>query len=79
LWTPFQEIWVNKNLNFFKQNWILVMNVGGLFDFWVGFEKRAPKLVRKLNWEWAWRLLQNPKKNWQKVKDSIKLLKYLIK
>ena len=79
LWTPFQEIWINKNLDFFKKNWILVMNVGGLFDFWVGFEKRAPKLIRKLNWEWAWRLLQNPKKNWQKVKDSVKLLKYLIK
>ena len=79
LWTPFQEIWVKENLDFFKQNWILVMNVWGLFDFWVGFEKRAPKIIRKVNLEWAWRLLQNPKKNWQKVKDSIKLVKYLVK
>jgi UDP-N-acetyl-D-mannosaminuronic acid transferase (WecB/TagA/CpsF family) len=45
----------------------------------VGFEKRAPKIIRKVNLEWAWRLLQNPKKNWQKVKDSIKLVKYLVK
>ncbi len=79
LWTPFQEVWVEENKDFFKKNNIIVLNVWGLFDFRAGFEKRAPKIVRNLNLEWAWRLWQNPKKNWNKVKESFKLLKHLIK
>ena len=79
LWTPFQEIRTEKNKNFFKENNIIVLNVWWLFDFWAWFEKRAPKIIRKLNLEWAWRLLQNPKKNWNKVKDSFKLFRQIIK
>ena len=79
IWTPFQEKWTNKNIDFFKKNGILVMNVWGLFDFWSWFEKRAPKLVRKMSLEWAWRFFQNPKKNFHKVLDSFALFKELIK
>ena len=79
LWTPFQEIWVEENKKFFQENNIIVLNVGWLFDFWAGFEKRAPKSIRKLHLEWAWRLWQNPKKNWNKVKESFKLFKYLLR
>ncbi len=79
IWTPFQEKWVQEHIDFFKENSILVMNVWGLFDFWAGFEKRAPKLVRKINLEWAWRFWQNPKKNFNKVLDSFALFKELIK
>ncbi len=78
LWTPFQEIWIKKNKKFFQKNNILIINVWWLFDFWAWFEKRAPKLIRKLNLEWLWRFGQNPKKNFSKVLESIKLLKNLI-
>ena len=78
LWSPFQEVWVKKNRQFFKDNNILVMNVWWLFDFWTNFEKRAPKIIRKLNLEWLWRLGQNPKKNWKKVKESLKLFKLIF-
>lgn len=79
IWNPFQEIWVNKNIDFFIKNNILVMNVWWLFDFWANFEKRAPDFIRKLNLEWLWRLFQNPKKNIWKVLDSFKLFIEILK
>lgn len=79
IWTPFQEKWVQEHIDFFQENSIIVMNVWGLFDFWAGFEKRAPKLIRKTNLEWAWRFIQNPKKNFNKVLDSFNLFQELIK
>lgn len=77
--TPFQEKWVQEHIDFFEENSILVMNIWGLFDFWAGFEKRAPKFIRNVNLEWAWRLAQNPKKNINKVLDSFALFKEILK
>jgi exopolysaccharide biosynthesis WecB/TagA/CpsF family protein len=34
--------------------------VGGLFDFHAGSVARAPRLVRSVRCEWAWRILQEP-------------------
>lgn len=79
LWTPFQELWIQENIEFFQKNNILIMNVGWLFDFWSWFEKRAPKFVRNLNMERARRFIQSPKKNLWKVLDSFKLLLELAK
>jgi len=42
------------------------MGVGGSFDVLSGSVKRAPNWMQKLQIEWLWRLLQNPKK-WRKV------------
>jgi exopolysaccharide biosynthesis WecB/TagA/CpsF family protein len=36
--------------------------VGASVNFLVGQEVRAPKLLQKLSLEWAWRLLQHPKR-----------------
>lgn len=79
LWTPFQEIWIEENLEFFKQNNILVLNVGWLFDFRSWFEKRAPNWLRTLNLERARRFFQSPKKNFWKVLTSFKLAFELFK
>ena len=78
LGSPFQEIWTEQNKQFFQENNILVINVGWLFDFWSEFEKRAPKIILKLNLEWLWRLFQSPKKNYKKVLESFKLFKEII-
>ncbi len=40
----------------------LVMGVGGSFDFLTGQIPRAPKFLRALGLEWAWRLLQQPRR-----------------
>ena len=40
----------------------LALCIGASIDFLTGGEKRAPKWVQKLNMEWAYRLLQNPRR-----------------
>ena len=36
------------------------MNVRGLFDYYSGAIPRAPRMIRSLGMEWAWRLAQEP-------------------
>ena len=36
--------------------------VGAFFNFLVGIEKRAPKVIRKARMEWFYRFLQNPRR-----------------
>ena len=66
-WTPFQEVRVEENREFFEKNKILVMNVWGFIDFVAGFEKRAPKWVVKARvLETFRRIATNPAKNMKK-------------
>lgn len=43
-----------------------VMGVGGLFDFYSGSIKRAPKWMRSLGIEWVYRLIQEPGRMWRR-------------
>ncbi len=66
-WTPFQEIWTEKHKHWYKQQNMLVLNVGGFVDFFSGFEQRAPKrMVKARVLETFWRVITNPKKNLKK-------------
>jgi N-acetylglucosaminyldiphosphoundecaprenol N-acetyl-beta-D-mannosaminyltransferase len=56
--TPFQEIWINKNLHRLTAR--IVMGVGGSFDVISGRLKRAPALFRMSGLEWLFRFLQQP-------------------
>lgn len=40
--------------------------VGASIDFLTGEQKRAPVIVQKMNMEWAWRLLGNPRRLWRR-------------
>lgn len=53
-----QERWIARNLN--KIPVKVAMGVGGAFDFIAGAQKRAPETVRKLGFEWLYRLLRQP-------------------
>ncbi len=44
----------------------VVMGVGGLFDFYSGRIPRAPRLVRDVSLEWAWRLAMEPRRMWRR-------------
>jgi N-acetylglucosaminyldiphosphoundecaprenol N-acetyl-beta-D-mannosaminyltransferase len=55
------------------------MNQGGTFDFWVGEQKRSPKLVRKLKLERLWRFIADPKRNYKKIVDSLGILVYIFR
>lgn len=68
--SPRQELFVESNRVLFTEKKVIVFTVGGLFDFFGGFEKRAPEWVRNIRAEWLWRLFSNPKKNFRKVMAS---------
>ncbi|TDT72451.1 N-acetylmannosaminyltransferase [Hypnocyclicus thermotrophus] len=84
--SPIQEIWVKNNFKTIKEKKLIVVTVGGYFDFEAGFYKRAPKFIRDLKSEWIYRILDNPKLQipkyinnfyfpWFIFKDYIKLKK----
>lgn len=65
--TPFQEVWTESHREWYKSNRMLVVNAGWFIDFFVGFEKRAPKWVIKARvLETFWRIITNPEKNLKK-------------
>lgn len=56
---PKQELWIARNLSKLHSVRIAV-GVGGAFDFLAGRVRRAPAALRRLGFEWAWRLLVQP-------------------
>lgn len=58
---PLQEI-ILAGLRENPGNVRLAMGVGGAFDFLTGKVPRAPKLLRSIGLEWAWRLYQQPRR-----------------
>jgi len=55
---PKQEEWIAKNLSHIPVT--VAMGVGGAFDYISGKVLRAPRVVRSLGMEWAFRLLVQP-------------------
>jgi len=61
LGSPGQELWMNKHMESLSHVRVC-QGVGGTFDVLAGNVKRAPKLFLRLNLEWLYRLLTNPKR-----------------
>ncbi|KKS47322.1 hypothetical protein A3J20_06015 [Candidatus Gottesmanbacteria bacterium RIFCSPLOWO2_02_FULL_42_29] len=61
---PKQEFFIQKLKEKMQQsNWgkpLVMMAVGGSFDYLSGKAKRAPKWLRDSGWEWAYRLVKEP-------------------
>ncbi|MEJ6950259.1 WecB/TagA/CpsF family glycosyltransferase [Natronospora cellulosivora (SeqCode)] len=57
---PLQEKFIKRNMA--KLNANIIMTVGGSFDVLAGKVNRAPVWMQKLNLEWFYRLLQEPKR-----------------
>ena len=57
---PKQEKWIAANL--YKISACVSIGVGGSFEMACGMTKRAPKVWQRIGMEWAFRLLQNPKR-----------------
>ena len=60
LGVPLQELWIAEHAP--RLDAPVVLGVGGLFDYYSGRIPRAPLLVRKFGFEWAWRLVQEPRR-----------------
>jgi N-acetylglucosaminyldiphosphoundecaprenol N-acetyl-beta-D-mannosaminyltransferase len=73
LGVPRQEAWIAAHQHLFADG-TLLMGVGGSFDVWAGVVKRAPKLMQRLNLEWAWRLALQP---WRLQRSLPPLLRFV--
>ena len=57
---PNQEKFINRNSDALSVP--VCLGVGGLFDFVAGNVPRAPKSLRKIGMEWAWRMACEPRR-----------------
>ncbi len=69
--SPFQEKWFWNHRD--QLQGIICAGVGGGFDFLSGRVQRAPKWVRKIGFEWLFRLLLQP---WRLLRQ-LRLLKFM--
>ncbi len=60
LGSPRQELWMAEHLEACGAR--LCQGVGGTFDVLAGHVERAPAIWRRLNVEWLYRLLSNPRR-----------------
>jgi len=67
-----QEKWISRNLEYLPV--VISMGVGGAFDYISGEIQRAPKFLRKLGFEWLFRLIREP---WR-LKRQLRLIQFVI-
>lgn len=61
---PLQEKFIDRHDS--ELNPQLRIAVGGFIDFASGVKPRAPKLLRKLNLEWLFRMILEPRRMWRR-------------
>lgn len=69
---PVQEKLIYKHLSLFDKG--IFVGVGGSFDVISGHKKRAPKLFIKLNLEWLYRIICEPKRLKRFYDSNIKFM-----
>ena len=69
---PLQEMLIYKHLNRFKKG--IFVGVGSSFDVMSGMKKRAPKIFIKLNLEWLYRIMKEPKRLKRFYDSNVKFL-----
>jgi len=74
---PMQEKLINKHINDFKKG--IFIGVGGSFDVLSGSKKRAPKIFIKLNLEWLYRIMCEPKRITRFIKHNLRFIIKIIK
>ena len=70
--SPAQELWIERHKDKFTH--CVCMGVGGGFDFISGDIARAPWWVRRMGFEWLYRLLKQP---WR-FRRQLELIRFLI-
>lgn len=69
LGVPTQELLINKYIDKAKKG--VYIGVGGTFDVLSGTKKRAPKIFIKLNLEWFYRIICEPKRIKRFIKNNV--------
>lgn len=63
-----QEKWIDRNAG--KIPATISIGLGGTFDYISGVKARAPYIMRRLNLEWLYRLIKEPKKRFKRVLNA---------
>ncbi len=74
---PLQEKIIYRNIKKFRKG--IFVGVGGSFDILSGCKKRAPKIFIKLNLEWLYRIIKEPKRIKRFYKNNIRFIFKIIK
>ncbi|MBQ8550978.1 MAG: WecB/TagA/CpsF family glycosyltransferase [Clostridia bacterium] len=74
---PRQEILIYKNLADFDKG--IFLGIGGSLDVLSGTKKRAPKLFIKLNCEWLYRIMCEPKRIGRFYNNNVKFFNRIKK
>lgn len=74
---PAQEILIMKHYDKFEKG--IFIGVGGSFDVLSGMKKRAPKIFIKLNLEWLYRILKEPKRIKRFYRSNVKFISIVKK
>jgi N-acetylglucosaminyldiphosphoundecaprenol N-acetyl-beta-D-mannosaminyltransferase len=61
---PAQDLWIYRNLA--RLPAAAAMGVGGAYDFLVGRQRRAPRMMQRMGLEWLYRLYREPWR-WQRM------------
>jgi N-acetylglucosaminyldiphosphoundecaprenol N-acetyl-beta-D-mannosaminyltransferase len=61
---PKQEIWMQENRDKLRVG--VILPVGGAFDTTAGLRRRAPQWVQRIDLEWLFRLMMEPRRLWRR-------------
>jgi N-acetylglucosaminyldiphosphoundecaprenol N-acetyl-beta-D-mannosaminyltransferase len=73
---PLQEKWIAGHRHQLQPG--ILMGVGGLFDFYSGNIRRAPRWIREIGFEWIYRILQEPARMWRRYVIGNPLFLYRV-
>jgi N-acetylglucosaminyldiphosphoundecaprenol N-acetyl-beta-D-mannosaminyltransferase len=76
LGSPKQELWMAANAP--ELRGVMAFGVGAAFDVHTGRIRRAPALVRRAGFEWAWRVLCEPARLWRRYAEVVPRFIYLV-
>ncbi len=70
---PKQDIFIYENMHTYQIP--MSFSIGGTIDFIAGTQKRAPKWINKIGFEWLYRFFQDPKRMYKRYfVDDVKIL-----
>lgn len=75
---PKQDIFIYENMNIYQIP--VSFSIGGTIDFIAGVQKRAPKWISRIGFEWLYRLFQDPKRMFRRyIINDLKIFKLVFK
>jgi N-acetylglucosaminyldiphosphoundecaprenol N-acetyl-beta-D-mannosaminyltransferase len=75
---PKQDIFIYENMA--KYQIPMSFSIGGTIDFIAGVQKRAPKWMRRIGFEWLYRLFSDPKRMFKRyIVDDLKIIQLAVK